>query len=123
MVTVASAIIASTAAIEATTATAIVAAPAVAASAATSQCWRRRRAYQDGRGAGGRRDQVKHLVELTDGKLQVPHWTAEFKQPYVFDGSSWERSPSMKHWEDLAWRTQDDTEKVLLARAHWLRET
>jgi carbamoyltransferase len=29
----------------------------------------------------------------------------------------------MKHWEDLAWRTQDDTENVLLARARWLRET
>ena len=72
----------------------------------------------------GRRDQVKHLLELNDGKLQVPHWTAEFKQPYVFDGTSnWEKSPSMRHWEDLAWRTQDDTENVLLARARWLRET
>jgi carbamoyltransferase len=72
----------------------------------------------------GRRDQVKHLLELNDGKLQVPHWTAEFKEPYVFDGtSSWEKSPSMRHWEDLAWRTQDDTENVLLARARWLRET
>ena len=29
----------------------------------------------------------------------------------------------MQHWEDLAWRVQDDTEKVLLARARWLRET
>jgi carbamoyltransferase len=29
----------------------------------------------------------------------------------------------MRHWEDLAWRVQDDTEKVLLARARWLRET
>jgi carbamoyltransferase len=29
----------------------------------------------------------------------------------------------MRHWEDLAWRVQDDTEKVLLARANWLRET
>jgi carbamoyltransferase len=29
----------------------------------------------------------------------------------------------MRHWEDLAWRTQDDTENVLLARARWLRET
>jgi carbamoyltransferase len=29
----------------------------------------------------------------------------------------------MRHWEDLAWRVQDDTEKVLLARAIWLRET
>lgn len=71
----------------------------------------------------GRRNQVKHLVELTDGKLDVPHWTAEFKEPFVFDGSSWEKSPSMRHWEDLAWRTQDDTENVLLARARWLRET
>ena len=73
----------------------------------------------------GRRDQVKHLLELTeDGKLHVPHWTAEFRQPYVFDGNgNWERSPAMRHWEDLAWRTQDDTENVLLARARWLRET
>ena len=29
----------------------------------------------------------------------------------------------MRHWEDLAWRMQDDTENVLLARARWLRET
>ncbi len=36
---------------------------------------------------------------------------------------NWEKSPSMRHWEDLAWRIQDDTEKVLLERARWLRET
>lgn len=71
----------------------------------------------------GRHEQVKHLLEMTDGKLQVPHWTADFKQPYVPDGTSWEASPSMRHWEDLAWRVQDDTENVLLARARWLRET
>ena len=71
----------------------------------------------------GRHDQIKHLMELTDGKLQVPRWTGEFKQPHIFDGSSWEKSPSMRHWEDLAWRVQDDTESVLLARARWLRET
>lgn len=71
----------------------------------------------------GRHDQVKHLLELVDGKLQVPRWTDEFKQPHIFDGSSWEKSPSMRHWEDLAWRVQDDTENVLLARARWLRET
>ena len=29
----------------------------------------------------------------------------------------------MKHWEDLAWQIQDDTERVLVARAKWLRET
>ncbi|WFU13725.1 carbamoyltransferase C-terminal domain-containing protein [Bradyrhizobium sp. CB3481] len=72
----------------------------------------------------GRPDQVKHLLEMHDGKLHVPHWTAEFKQPYVFEpGSNWEKSPAMRHWEDVAWRTQDDTENVLLARARWLRET
>ncbi len=72
----------------------------------------------------GRRDQVRPLLELSDGKLHVPPWTAEFREPYVADaGSNWERSPSMRHWEDLAWRTQDDTESVLLARARWLRET
>jgi carbamoyltransferase len=72
----------------------------------------------------GRREQVKHLLELTDGTLQVPHWTTDFKQPYVLEsGEKWESSPSMRHWEDLAWRVQDDTENVLLARARWLRET
>src|SRR6202048_4362209 len=39
------------------------------------------------------------------------------------DSGGWEGSPSMRHWEDLAWRGQDDTEKVLLARARRLRET
>src|SRR5256886_5106669 len=72
----------------------------------------------------GRRDQVKHLLELNDGTLHGPHWTTDFKQPYVFEpGSNWEKSPAMRHWEDLAWRTQDDTENVLLDRAVWLRET
>src|SRR6202163_695128 len=71
----------------------------------------------------GRREKVKHLLELTDGTLRVPHWTTDFKQPFVMDRGSWEGSPSMRHWEDLAWRVQDDTENVLLARAGWLRET
>jgi carbamoyltransferase len=71
----------------------------------------------------GRREQVKPLLELTGGELQVPHWTTEFRQPYVTDGGNWEASPSMRHWEDLAWRVQDDTENVLLARARWLRAT
>jgi carbamoyltransferase len=72
----------------------------------------------------GRKEQVGHLLELTDGTLQVPHWTTDFKQPYIMDsGEKWETSASMRHWEDLAWRVQDDTENVLLARARWLRET
>ncbi|MBR1154646.1 carbamoyltransferase C-terminal domain-containing protein [Bradyrhizobium sp. JYMT SZCCT0428] len=71
----------------------------------------------------GRHNQVKSLMGLTDGTLQVPHWTTDLKQPYIQDGSNWEKSPAMRHWEDLAWRVQDDTENVLLARARWLRET
>ena len=72
----------------------------------------------------GRKEQVRHLLELTDGTLRVPHWSTEFKQPYIMgSGEKWETSPSMRHWEDLAWRVQDDTENVLLARARWLRET
>src|SRR6202047_916618 len=71
----------------------------------------------------GRRERVKPLLELTGGELHVPHWTTEFKQPFVMDRGSWEANSSMPHWEDLAWRVQDDTENVLLARARWLRET
>jgi carbamoyltransferase len=72
----------------------------------------------------GRHDQIKPLMDIANNDLTVPRWSAEFNQPYVADtGEKWETSPSMRHWEDLAWRVQDDTEKVLLARANWLRET
>src|SRR3954466_5914479 len=72
----------------------------------------------------GRREQIKPLLDIADNELRVPRWSGEFNQPYVMDaGEKWEASRSMKHWEDLAWRVQDDTEKVLLARARWLRET
>jgi carbamoyltransferase len=72
----------------------------------------------------GRREQVKSLMDIADNKLSVPRWTSEFNRPYVMDSEGkWDSSPSMRHWEDLAWRVQDDTEKVLLARARWLRET
>src|SRR5437588_2966209 len=71
----------------------------------------------------GRREQVKHLLELEGDRLRVPPWTTDFKQPYLVDGGGWENNPSMRHWEDLAWRVQDDTENVLLSRTRWLRET
>src|SRR5262249_2947785 len=35
----------------------------------------------------------------------------------------WEQSASLRHWQDLAWRVQNDTETVLLDRAQWLRQT
>ena len=72
----------------------------------------------------GRRDKIKPLMDIADNRLTVPRWSAELNQPYIAEsGGKWEKNPSMRHWEDLAWRVQDDTEKVLLARANWLRET
>jgi hydroxypyruvate isomerase len=35
----------------------------------------------------------------------------------------WEPSPHLPPWQDMAWRMQDDSEKVLMMRAKWLRET
>ena len=72
----------------------------------------------------GRHANVKSLMQIKDNTLTVPRWTSELNKPYIMDSDQkWETSPLMKHWEDLAWRVQDDTEKVLLARAAWLRET
>jgi carbamoyltransferase len=71
----------------------------------------------------GRRDQFKHLLEIDGGELRVPSWDREFKQPLLIGAGDWEKHPAMRHWEDLAWRVQDDTENVLLARTRWLRET
>src|SRR5262249_54908327 len=72
----------------------------------------------------GRPDAVRPLVEMKNGELAVLPWGVDFDKPWLFTSEpDWEHSPSMKHWEDFAWRVQDDTEKVLLARAKWLRET
>ena len=72
----------------------------------------------------GRPGRIKPLMAMQDGKLQVPEWSAEFNHPFILDSDEkWEKSRWMEHWEDVAWRVQDDTETVLLARAAWLRET
>lgn len=72
----------------------------------------------------GRHDAIGPLMQIADNVLTVPRWSPDYNQPYVPDqDGKWENHPSMRHWEDLAWRVQDDTEKVLLARARWLRET
>jgi carbamoyltransferase len=72
----------------------------------------------------GRPGRMSPLLEIAGGKLRVPEWSAEFKCPWLADsGEQWEKSGAMRHWEDLAWQVQDDTERVLLARAAWLRET
>jgi carbamoyltransferase len=74
----------------------------------------------------GRPNAFRQLMELKDGELKIPPWTDEFRDPWITEsekGEKWEKSPAMRHWEDVAWRIQDDTEKALLARARWLRET
>ncbi len=76
----------------------------------------------------GRRDAIKPLLDFKDADretdLSVPDWGMEFNKPWMVErDQNWEASPSMQHWEDLAWRIQDDTERVLLERAKWLRKT
>ncbi len=72
----------------------------------------------------GRPNRIKPLIELKNGELEISEWTEEFSQPFLVEsGQKWEESPAMSHWEDLAWRIQHDTEKVLIERAIWLRET
>lgn len=72
----------------------------------------------------GRPDACKPLLEIRNGELIVPEWGPEFNKPWLVDRDrDWEASPNMQHWQDMAWRIQDDAERVLLDRAKWLRET
>jgi carbamoyltransferase len=74
----------------------------------------------------GRPHAVKPFLQMENGDMKVAPWPAEYNQPWLTETSSdrkWEASPSMKHWEDLAWQIQEDTEQVLLARTRWLRES
>ncbi|MEZ5901010.1 MAG: carbamoyltransferase C-terminal domain-containing protein [Hyphomicrobiaceae bacterium] len=71
----------------------------------------------------GRPDAFQPLINIKDGEISVPEWTADFNKAWAPEvDPNWEASPDVKHWEDMAWRVQDDTEKVLLERARWLRE-
>jgi carbamoyltransferase len=79
-----------------------------------------------GLAAYGRAGEMAPLMELEGGELRVPGWGTRFNRPWLTEGEGgqdWEQSPSMQHWKDLARRVQDDTERVLLERAAWLRET
>lgn len=72
----------------------------------------------------GRPNAVKSFIDMNGGELSVVDWGREFDKPFLVDREkNWEASASVKHWEDMAWRIQDDAENVLLARAKWLRET
>jgi carbamoyltransferase len=72
----------------------------------------------------GRPDAIKPLLDIRNGELSIPEWGVEFDKPWLVDHErDWEASPSQQHWKDMAWRIQDDAERVLLDRAIWLRET
>lgn len=72
----------------------------------------------------GRADRVAPLLSIKDGELTVPEWTSALDKLWLPEvEQDWEASRNRAHWEDLAWRVQDDTETVLLERALWLRET
>ena len=71
----------------------------------------------------GRPGQIEPLAFLKNGELEIRDWTEEFNQPHLIEAKGkWDDSPSMQHWQDLAWQMQDDTERVLIERAIWLRE-
>jgi carbamoyltransferase len=71
----------------------------------------------------GRPHVMKPLVDIKDGELSIPNWGVEFDKPYRPSREpSWEASAKMEHWKDIAWQMQDDTERVLLERAIWLRK-
>lgn len=71
----------------------------------------------------GRPNKIPPLVAMDGQELRILEWPTEFNRPWLSEGSKdWEKSASVKHWQDLAWRVQDDAEQVLLSRAKWLRE-
>jgi carbamoyltransferase len=64
------------------------------------------------------------LAWLEEGELKVPDWDERRYRPFASGGSDavWEKSPHREEWADLAWRVQEDTERVLIQRARWLHE-
>jgi carbamoyltransferase len=72
----------------------------------------------------GRPGKVEPLLEMDGQNLRVLEWPASLDKPWgPMSGRKWEGNAAIEHWQDLAWRVQDDAERVLLARARWLRET
>jgi carbamoyltransferase len=71
----------------------------------------------------GRPHAIEPLLELKGDELVVPDWGVDFDKPWLMDREpKWEGGAYVQHWRDLAWRVQDDTERVLLNRAIWLRK-
>ena len=63
------------------------------------------------------------LAELIEGVLTLHPWGEDLCRPFTgHSDQSWMDSPDRPHWEDLAWRVQEDTETILLERARRLHE-
>ncbi|MEM8885611.1 MAG: carbamoyltransferase C-terminal domain-containing protein [Planctomycetota bacterium] len=64
------------------------------------------------------------LMSLDDGRFVAHPWPAAYNHPWFADGDAkWESSEFRDEYADVALRIQDDAEKILLERAHWLHET
>lgn len=71
----------------------------------------------------GRPDAIKPMLEARNDEVELAEWGMDFNKPFLPERDrNWEASPSMQHWKDVAWRVQDDTERLLIERAIWLRE-
>jgi carbamoyltransferase len=69
------------------------------------------------------RDRLEPLMLLEGGNLVVPRWNEERRHPAVgLEDEAWRTSPHLPEWEDLSWRAQEDTERILVERARWLHE-
>ncbi len=69
------------------------------------------------------RPDLPPMMELEGDTLRIEPWPDDWCYPYEgFSDRSWQESPHRGHWEDVAWRVQEDTERVLIARANRLHE-
>ena len=61
------------------------------------------------------------LAELEGRDLRIHDWPDAYCHPYEgFSDSAWQESPHRRHWEDVARRIQEDTERILIERARRL---
>ncbi|MHC4925121.1 MAG: carbamoyltransferase family protein [Planctomycetota bacterium] len=66
---------------------------------------------------------VPSLIRFDGEHLEVPPWIGGFDHPFVGnDDEDWEKSPFREEWAAMAHRVQEDTERVLIARARRLHE-
>jgi len=61
------------------------------------------------------------LAVIEDGALRLRDWPETYCHPFTgHSDTAWMDSEHRKHWEAMAWRVQEDTERVLIERARRL---